>query len=81
MINDIDFARDSAGKYYIYSGYKVKVVGYYCSGVGACVIVPDYPRGRARGTPCVNNRFLVTVNKKTDKFYYVSMDDLKEIEG
>ena len=59
----------------------VKVAGYYCSGVGACVIVSDYPWGWAWGTPCVNNRFLVTVNKKTDKFYYVSMDDLKEIEG
>lgn len=81
MINDIDLARDSAGKYYIYSGYKVKAAGCYCSGAGACVIVPDYPWGRARGTPCVNNRFLVTVNKKTDKFYYASMDDLKETEG
>lgn len=80
-MNDIDFARDNAGKYYIYYGYKVKVVGYDCSGVGSCVIVSDYPWGWAWSTPCVNDRFLVTVNKKTDTFYYVSMDDLKEIEG
>ena len=45
MINDIDFARDNAGKYYIYRGYKVRVVGYDCSGVGNCVIVSDYPWG------------------------------------
>lgn len=78
MINDIDFARDSAGKYYIYRGYKVKVVGYDCSGVGDCVIVSDYPWGWYTFT--VTDRLLVTVNQETDKFYYVSMDELKEIE-
>ena len=46
-MNDIDFARDNAGKYYIYRGYKVKVVGYDCNGVGDCVIVSDYPGGVA----------------------------------
>ena len=76
-MNDIDFARDNAGKYYIYRGYKVKVVGYDCSGVGDCIIVSDYPRGwRALSS---NDVILVKMNQKTDQFYYVSMDNLNEI--
>ncbi len=77
-MNNIDFARDNAGKYYIYRGYKVKVVGYDCSGVGDRVIVSDYQWGRC--TPPANYRLSVTVNRETDRFYFVSMDELKEIE-
>ena len=77
-MSDIDFARDNAGKEYIYRGYKVKVVGYCCTGVGTCVIVSGYPWGW--WSLSVTDRFLVTVNRETDEFYYVSMDDLKEIE-
>lgn len=76
-MNVIDFARDNAGKYYIYRGYKVKVVGYDCSGVSDRVIVSDYQWGC---TPPANYRLSVTVNRETDRFYFVSMDELKEIE-
>ena len=80
MINDIDFARDNAGKEYTYRGYKVKVVGYDCSGAGDCVIISGYPRGWTYGLSTIDDVILVKVNRKTDRFYYVSMDDLKEIE-
>lgn len=85
-MNVVDFARDNAGKEYIYRGYKVKVVGYNCSEVFNCVIISGYPWGWAWCRPSVTDkllatdRLLVTVNQKTDKFYYVIMDELKEIE-
>ena len=78
--NNREFARDNAGKYYIYRGYKVKVVGYDCSGAGDRVIVSDYPWGRECSTPPANYRLSVTANRETDRFYFVSMDELKEIE-
>ena len=77
-MNDIDFARNNAGKYYIYRGYKVKVVGYCCIGVGDCVIVSGFPWGWR--VPASNDVILVNVDLKTDRFYYVSMDNLNEIE-
>ena len=77
-MTDIQFARDNAGKEYIYKGYKVKVVGYDCCGVGECVIISGFPWGWY--TLSVTDRLLVTVNQETDEFYYVSMDELKEIE-
>ena len=77
-MNDIDFARDNAGKNYIHRGYKVKVVGYDCSGDGYCVIISGFPWGwRILSS---NDVILVKVDLKTDRFYYVSMDDLKEVE-
>lgn len=79
-MNDIDFARNNAGKEYIYRGYKVKVVGYKCSEDVNCAIVSGYPCGWAWGIPSETDSLLVKVNLKTDKFYYVSMDNLKEIE-
>ena len=79
-MNNIDFARCNAGKYYIYRGYKVKIVGYNCSEVFDCVIVSGYPWGWAWCTPPASYRLLVTVNRETDRFYFVSMDELKEIE-
>lgn len=79
-MNVIDFARNNTGKEYIYRGYKVKVVGYNCSEVVNCVIISGYPWGWAWCRPSVTDKLLVTVNQKTDKFYYVTMDELKEIE-
>lgn len=76
-MNDIDFARDNAGKEYIYNGYKVKVVGYDCCGVGKCVIISGFPWGWR--IPSGNDVILVKVDLKTDQFYYVSMDNLNEI--
>ena len=76
-MNDIDFARDNAGKEYIYNAYKVKVVGYDCIGVGDSVIVSGFPWGWR--TLSSSDVILVEVNLKTDKFYYVSMDNLNEI--
>lgn len=79
-MNDIDFARNNAGKEYTYRGYKVKVAGYDCSGVGDCVIISGYPKGWTWGQSTIDDMILVKVNRKTDRFYYVSMDELKEIE-
>lgn len=79
-MNNIDFARGNAGKYYIYRGYKVKIVGYNCSEVVNCVIVSGYPWDWAWCTPSANYRLLVAVKRETDRFYFVSMDELKEIE-
>ena len=79
-MNDIDFARDNAGREYIYRNCKVKVVGYDCSGVGDSVIISGYPKGWTWDASAVDDMILVKVNRKTDQFYYVSMDDLKEIE-
>lgn len=76
-MNNIDFAR---GKYYIYRDYKVKIVGYNCSEVVNCVIVPGYPWGWAWCTPLANYKLLAAVRRETDRFYFVSMDELKEIE-
>ena len=80
MINDIDFARNNAGKEYIYNGYKVKVVGYDCCGVGKCVIISGYTWGWIWGLSSFDDVLFVSVNRKTDLFYYVSMDELTEIE-
>lgn len=77
-MNDIDFARDNAGKEYIYNGYKVKVVGYDCTGVGDSVIVSGFPWGWRTLSSC--DVILVKMDPKTDQFYYVSMDKLNEIE-
>ena len=77
MINDIDFARNNAGKEYIYNGYKVKVVGYDCCGVGDCVIISGFPWGWR--IPSSNDVILVKVDLKTDQFYYVSMYNLNGI--
>lgn len=79
-MNDIDFARDNAGKEYTYRGYKVKVVGYDCSGYGDSVIISGYPMGWTRDALSIDDRILAPTNRKADRFYYVSMDDLKEIE-
>ena len=56
------------------NGYKVKVVGYDCIGVGDCVIVSGFPWGWRR--PSRNDVILVKVNLKTDKFYYVRKKDI-----
>lgn len=77
-MNDIDFARNNAGKEYIYCGYKVKVVGYDCCGAGDCVIISGFPWGWR--TLSSYDVILVKADLKTDQFYYVSMDDLNEIE-
>ena len=79
-MNDIDFARNNAGKEYIYRDYKVKVVGYDCSGVGDSVIISGYPKGWTRDALSIGDRILASANRKTDRFYYVSMDNLNEIE-
>lgn len=79
-MNDIDFAMNNAGKEYICRGHKVKVVGYDCFGADDSVIVSGYTKGWWWRIPSGSDVFLVKVNLKTDKFYYVSMDDLNEIE-
>ena len=79
-MDDIDFARDNAGKEYIYRGCKVKVVGYDRSGFGGSVIISGYTWGWMWGLSSFDDVLLVSVNRKTDLFYYVSMDELKEIE-
>lgn len=78
MINDIDFARDNAGKFYSYRAVTVRVVGFEFLGGDENIIVAGYPNGWIQPLLSPDDNILVTLDPE-ERLYYVGMDELKEI--
>ena len=82
---DIDFARNNIGKFYSYRGVTVRIVGFEFLGEDKNIIVAGYPNGwfQSHGwhqsliSP--DDNILVELDPK-ERLYYVSMDELTEIE-
>lgn len=80
-MTDIQFAKEHMGEYFLFGGhrnYKVRVIGYDVTGIGNSVII-DYPQGwRIEDT---NSADIIHEELcETGKYYYASMDELKEME-
>lgn len=74
MMNDIMFAVDHMGEYFRMGEYKVQVIGYDATEVGACVIV-DHPFGWK--IDCANSTDVIAVVGRTGKCMYAKWEDLK----
>ena len=66
------FAEDNAGRYYMFEGQRVRVVGYHSSGRNVIVTYP----GGWRGLDYLDN---ITSKTKAKRFWYASVASLEEI--
>ena len=78
-MNDIDFAKENIGKLYSYRGVTVRIVGFEFLGEDENIIVSGYPNGWSQFLISPGDNILVELDPK-EKLYYVSMDNLNEIE-
>ena len=72
-----EFAEKHAGEYFLYSGLKVRVVGY--NSVGTQIIV-TFPRGtKSIGwhRDVLDREDILVVSTRASKFWYVDIDELK----
>jgi len=72
-----EFAEKNAGKHFLYSGLKVRVVGY--NSVGTQIII-TFPRGtKSIGwhRDVLDHEDILVISTMASKFWYVDMEELK----
>lgn len=78
-MNDIDFAKEHMGEYFQYEGVTVRIVGFEFLGEDENIIVAGYPNGWHQSFISPGDNILVELDPE-ERLYYVSMDELTEIE-
>ena len=78
-MDDIEFAKEHMGEYFQYKGVTVRIVGFEFLGEGENIIVAGYPNGWLQISISPDDNILVDLDPE-ERLYYVSMDELKEIE-
>ena len=78
-MNDIKFAKEHMGEYFQYKGATVRIVGFEFLGEDENIIVAGYPNGWFQILISPDDNILVDLDPE-ERLYYVSMDELTEIE-
>lgn len=78
-MDDIEFAKEHTGEYFQYRGVTVRIVGFEFLGEDENIIVAGYPNGWIQPLLSPDDNILVDLDPE-ERLYYVSMDDLKEIQ-
>ena len=67
-----EFAEKNAGKYFLYSGLKVRVVGYNSDGTQ---IIVTFLRGWGRRV--LDPGDILVISTRASKFWYADIEELK----
>ena len=78
-MDDIEFAKEHMGECFQYKGATVRVVGFELLGFYENIIVAGYPNGWHQSFISPGDKILTELDPE-ERLYYVSMDELKEIE-
>ena len=72
-----EFAEKNAGKYFLYSGLKVRVVGYNSDGTRIIVTFPGGTRSIGWSRYVLDREDILVVSTRASKFWYVDIEELK----
>lgn len=73
-----EFAKKNAGKYFLYRGLKVRVVGYNSDGINIIVTFPRGTKSIGWGRYVLDPEdILVISTTRASKFWYVDIEELK----
>ena len=72
-----EFAEKNAGKYFLYNGLKVRVVGYNSVGIPIIVTLPGGTKSKGWSSAVLDRWDILVVSTRASKFWYVDIEELK----
>lgn len=72
-----EFAEKNAGKYFLFSGSKVRVVGYNSDGTQIIVTVPRGKKSKGWHMDVLDHADILVISTRASKFWYVDIEELK----
>ena len=72
-----EFAEKNAGKYFLYNGLKVRVVGYNSDGTQIIVTFLRGPKSKGWSRAVFDQGDTLVIYTRASKFWYVDIEELK----
>ena len=72
-----EFAKKNAGKYFLYRGLKVRVVGYNSDGINIIVTFPRGTKSIGWNRYVLDREDILVISTRASKFWYVDIEELK----
>lgn len=72
-----EFAEKNAGKYFLFSGSKVRVVGYNSDGTQIIVTVSRGKKSKGWHRDVLDHADILVIPTRASKFWYVDIEELK----